>query len=67
MKAFIKASKELEVVDETVAQFLHSRKQLKKSTKEENIWSSAFPQNDAVTWIRQQCPSQTSESIHVSP
>lgn len=50
MKAFTKASKKLEVVDEKFAQFLPYRKQL-KSTKEYNIWSSLPPQSDVVTWL----------------
>lgn len=44
MKAFIKASKKLEVVDEKFAQFLHYRNQLKKGTKAYNTWNSVFPQ-----------------------
>lgn len=45
MKALIKASEKLEVVDEKFTRFLHSRKQL-KNTKEYNIWISVFPQSD---------------------
>lgn len=43
VEVFITASKKLEVVDEKFAQFLHYRKQLKKSTKNTTLKVLYFP------------------------